>query len=100
MIIVTGTIPISPDHRQKAVQAMLSMQASTKPEAGCLVYDFYSALNDSNLMYVYEEWESEAALAAHNQAPHMTVFLEEIRPMIGGEPRIFVHTVSGSRLIS
>jgi quinol monooxygenase YgiN len=74
MIIVTGTIELDPAHIDKARAAAIEMMAETRKEKGCIVYEFSQLVEAETTFRVYEEWESEAALAAHGQTPHMARF--------------------------
>jgi quinol monooxygenase YgiN len=85
MIIISGTIPIQPDKREAAYAAALEMADATQKEAGCITYDFYSSVRDPNMILVYEEWETDAALTAHFATPHMAVFRSKLPDLVAGE---------------
>ncbi|WP_170463537.1 putative quinol monooxygenase [Ruegeria arenilitoris] len=95
MLIVTGTVEVSPDGVEKAVAAAQRMVAETVKEPGCLIYEFSQILGHSNRFRVYEEWQDQTALEAHFTAPHMAEFqavlgevgvtLAEIYRVVGGE---------------
>ncbi|WP_170424600.1 putative quinol monooxygenase [Ruegeria arenilitoris] len=95
MLIVTGTVEVSPDGVEKAVAAAQRMVAETVKEPGCLIYEFSQILGHSNRFRVYEEWQDQAALEAHFIAPHMAEFQavlgevgvtsSEIYRVVGGE---------------
>ena len=51
---------------------------ATRREAGCVSYTFSADLSDPGTFWIFEEWESPAALAAHFQAPHMAAFQKAI----------------------
>ena len=91
MVIVAGRIPINPALRDQAVAAFLKMAAATKPEQGCVQYDFYSDLADENMMHVYEEWTRQEDLDAHMKTQHMTEFREIFPKLLGGETAFSVH---------
>ncbi len=96
MIIVAGRIPIRPEMRTRAIAAAVKVTQATQTDAGCLQYHFYADLEDPDILHVYEEWESEEALAAHLALPHTTEFLAEIGEMVAGTPVVKRHTVSES----
>lgn len=100
MIIVAGYVFIKPEQREKAAQVALKMTAATKPEAGCIAYDFYSDLADGNRFHVYEEWESDEALQAHFKTPHMAEFMAALPGLIAAPPVINRYeSAASSRLI-
>lgn len=74
MLIVTGTVEVSPGGVEKAATAAQRMVAETVREPGCLVYEFSLILGFANRFRVYEEWQDQAALEAHFAAPHMAEF--------------------------
>ncbi len=82
MIIVAGEIDLHPDDVEAARPAAIAMMDETAKEAGCIHYRFYQDLEVPGRLHVYEEWDSEAALAAHITSPHMAVWraaLSELR---------------------
>ncbi|WP_282151276.1 putative quinol monooxygenase [Ruegeria atlantica] len=74
MLIVTGTVEVSLDSVDKALEAAQKMVAETVKESGCLIYEFSQTLGQSNKFRVYEEWQDQAALEAHFVSPHMAEF--------------------------
>jgi quinol monooxygenase YgiN len=85
MIILGVTLPIKPDRRDEAVQIALRMTAETLKEDGCLAYTFHSPLDDPNIFFVYEEWETQDSLDGHNTSEHMKVFQAAIGDVLGGD---------------
>ena len=96
MILVAGYVMMKPEQREKAAQVALKMAAATKREAGCIAYDFYADLADANRFHVYEEWESDEALQAHFQTPHMAEFQQALPDLIASPPNITRYEVSSS----
>jgi quinol monooxygenase YgiN len=84
MIVVAGTVAVRPETRSDAIRAALAMAEATRTEAGCLSYRFFADLQDPNTFLVFEEWESEAALAAHFQTPHMAAFQQALPRFLAG----------------
>ena len=74
MIIVAGTVRIDVQHREGAIAAMSAMMAETRKEEGCISYTFSPDMHDEALFHLFEEWESQAHLQAHFEAPHMAEF--------------------------
>ena len=88
MIIISGTVRIKPEMRETAVSTALTLSAASEAEAGCMMYRFYSDLRDPNTFFLYEEWETEEALAAHFSMPHMIAFQAELPRLLAAEPII------------
>ena len=74
MLVIAGTISIDPANRDAAIAAATEMMAGTLKESGCISYTFSADLSDPGGFRIFEEWESQEALDAHFQAPHMAHF--------------------------
>jgi quinol monooxygenase YgiN len=94
MLLIAGTVKVKPETRAEAAQAALTMAKATQGEAGCVSYGFYAALEDPNTFLIFEQWESEAALAAHFQTPHMATFNQLIPRFLAAPPSIDRYEVS------
>ena len=78
MLVIAGQIRIDAANWDKAVAAAKEMMTETHKEPGCHAYEFSADLNEPGVFRLFEEWESEDALAAHFKAPHMAVFRKVI----------------------
>jgi quinol monooxygenase YgiN len=84
MIVIAATVQVKPERRGEAVQALAEMVAETVKEAGCASYDFYASVTDPNRFMAFEEWESDEALAAHMQTPHMATLKSRLAEIAAG----------------
>ena len=82
MIVIAGTIRIDPAKLDQAVVAAQKMMAETLREPGCAQYNFSLDLADKGRVWLFEEWESEEALAKHFETPHMAEFMK-VLPALG-----------------
>lgn len=96
MIVVAGKISVKPERRDEARRAALAMVEATRREAGCISYAFYADLVDPGTFFVFEEWESDAALAAHFQSAHMARFQQEVPALIAAPPAIERYVVESA----
>jgi quinol monooxygenase YgiN len=78
MLVIAGTIHIDPDKRDAAIAAATEMMERTRQESGCVAYVFSADLSDPGAFHLFEQWESQAALDAHFDAPHMAKFQGQI----------------------
>ncbi len=78
MLVVSGEIRVAPESRATAVAAAIKVEQATRQESGCLSYTFYSDLEDPNVLRIFEEWETEAALGAHFKTPHIAQFRSDM----------------------
>ncbi|MGH0030117.1 MAG: putative quinol monooxygenase [Myxococcota bacterium] len=74
MLVIAGTISIDPAKREEAIQAAIEMMEETRKEPGCISYTFSADLSEPGDFRIFEEWESQQALDAHFEAPHMAKF--------------------------
>ncbi|MGH7898792.1 MAG: putative quinol monooxygenase [Candidatus Binatia bacterium] len=96
MIVVAGTVPVRPDQREAAIRAALAMAEATNKEQGCISYRFATDLADPNTVLIFEEWESDEALARHFQTEHMRVFQAEIPRFVAGPASIKRYVVESA----
>ena len=78
MLVIAGTIRIDPAKRDAAAAAALEMMRETHKEPGNLAYAFSPDFGDAGLVYVFEKWESQAALELHFKTPHMAAFQKKM----------------------
>ena len=96
MIVIAGKIQIRPERREEAVRVALAMAEATRREKGCVSYGFYGDLADPGALFLFEEWESDAALAAHFQTPHMARFQEQVPALLAAPPTIRRYVVESA----
>jgi quinol monooxygenase YgiN len=75
------------DEMESALREMIER---TRGEPGCIRYDLLRSLKGANYTeFVFvEEWESEAALDAHGQTPHLQGLRGRIKHLMGSLPRV------------
>ena len=96
MIVIAGSVAVRPERRDEAARVARTMAEATRKEAGCLTYRFSADLDDPNVMLIFEEWESEEALARHFQSPHMATFREALPGLLAGMPALKRYAVSAA----
>jgi quinol monooxygenase YgiN len=80
MIVISGHFVLDPSKHEQAIAAAREMMSETRKEKGCISYTFTAELDEPGRFRVFEEWESETALAAHFQTPHMA----QLQKAMGG----------------
>ncbi len=78
MLIVYVTFTIRESDREEALKVFKTVCEETRKEAGCICYRLGVDVDDVNVFNLYEEWESVAALDAHNQTAHLIEFVPAI----------------------
>jgi quinol monooxygenase YgiN len=96
MLIVSGIISLDPAGHDDALALVGPLVEATLAEDGCITYGFWADPAQPGRFRVYEEWESDEAIAAHFATPHMAAFLEGMAslPITGTE--IHRHVVAES----
>ena len=94
MLVIAVRVRIDPAQRDAAIEAARQVMAETHREPGCHEYVFSSDLDDPAVFRVFEEWESEEALQAHFQAPHMAEFQKAMAGFGVSEMTAHKYTVS------
>jgi quinol monooxygenase YgiN len=83
-VVIAGTVAVRPERREEAIRAARAMVEATRAEPGCSAYRFSIDLVDPNTVHIFEEWESEDALARHFATPHMARFQEVLPTVLAG----------------
>src|SRR5688500_14928133 len=74
MIVVSGLIVMNPEKYDRAMELTDILCEKTRAEDGCISYEFFATPSDPSRYRVFEEWESEEKLTAHQAAPHLADF--------------------------
>jgi quinol monooxygenase YgiN len=96
MIVIAGTAHIHPEHEAEAWNAARQMMTDSEAEAGCVQYRIYKNPDVPGEFFIFEVWESEAALSAHFQTPHMAAFNSVLGRVLKGGTSIRRYEVSQS----
>lgn len=65
----------------EAEALLIGMVGPTHNERGCVAYALHRDADDPDHLVFVERWESREALAAHAEAPHLSL-LRDVGPMI------------------
>jgi quinol monooxygenase YgiN len=92
MINVVATIRVKAGRRSEFLKMAKSVVPKVTEEKGCIQYvptvDIDAGLPiqslDENVVTMIEKWESLEALRDHLKAPHMQVYLQQIKDMVEG----------------
>jgi quinol monooxygenase YgiN len=82
-------IEVQPGKRQQQIQTYEKLKPLVLAELGCLQYDLFADANDENKFVLVEHWVSQAALDAHDQAPHM-VEADRLNPSFRAKPSVVI----------
>ena len=74
-VIVIAQLEAKPEFTAECRAALGPLIAATLQEPGCFCYQLHQSLDSPQGWMIHEEWESEAALSAHQQQPHFLAFV-------------------------
>jgi quinol monooxygenase YgiN len=61
---------------------VLALAAKSREEKGCVSYEVLQDMNERTIFVLVEEWESLAALDAHNRTPHFHEAVVKAGPLL------------------
>lgn len=76
MYCVFATITPKPEYFAAAKDAILSILAETRQEAGCVQFDIHTD-DEAIQIFLYEQWRDEAALQHHYQQAYTQAVFDE-----------------------
>lgn len=77
-IVISAQIDLDPARRDEALRSAQKWIDGALSQAGCIHYDWSADLNNPSRVNVFEEWESEDALASHFAGPQYAGMLGHI----------------------
>ena len=75
MILITGHVTLTPEHRERMIALGGEHSARSRSEAGCLAHHCHVDVEDAMRLTFVEEWESMAAVRAHFAVPASGAFV-------------------------
>lgn len=80
MIIVHSTFQLVPTSKTAVMPLMKNMVRLCRQEYGCLSYEYFEGVTESNCVILLQEWQNADCLQAHYQTPHMEEFINKLAP--------------------
>lgn len=74
-ITVVAQIQAHPGQSDALFNILKQLVIDTHTEAGCFEYTLHRSLDNANHFWMYEVWQSQAALETHMASPHFNAFL-------------------------
>ena len=90
IVTVIAALRVKPGAEDRARHLLHRVIAPTLEEPGCLAYDLHQSVTDPTEFMFYEQWASDAALAAHaaSTAPHRLALREQLGDLTDGRPAV------------
>lgn len=99
MPIVHATVSIEPEARERWLEILEAVTASSRSEEACESYIVYEATETPNAFIFVEEWASLDGLYAHFRAPHFAEFLAALGEVSAGPAEGTVFAVSSKQAL-
>ncbi len=78
MIMVQSTFHLVAESKSEALDLMKDMVRLCRQEHGCLDYEYFEGMTDTNQIVLLQGWENADCLQAHYQTAHMEDFLGKL----------------------
>ena len=82
MIIVQNTFHLLSKSKSEVIDLMKNMVLLCRKEQGCISYEYFEGITDSNQIILLQEWENADSLQGHYQTEHMDDFMNKLVPHI------------------
>lgn len=87
-VTVIATFQAKPGKEAELQQALTSLVAPTRKEAGCINYDLHILPGSPGRFLFHENWTTKAALDAHLKNDHIQQLLPRLDSLAVGMPEI------------
>jgi quinol monooxygenase YgiN len=84
--------------RDELRELMRTTEAATRAEPGCRLYSFTAALGDADEYVNLQEWEDEAAFAAHQSSDAFRDYQRGLFDLLARPSEMAVHRIAGTSI--
>ena len=91
MILITGHVIMTPEHRERMIALGAEHSARSRREAGCLAHNCHVDIENPDRMMFVEEWESIDAVRANFAVSASGAFVAEMRALSPEPPVIRIY---------
>jgi len=88
IVTVVATFEARPGKEAELKQALLSLLAPTRKEAGCINYDLHVSQDSPAKFLFHENWTSKELLDAHLKSRHIAALLPRVGELCVAPPEI------------
>ena len=91
MILITGHVILTPEHRERMIGLGAEHSARSRGEPGCLAHNCHVDVEDAMRLVFVEHWESIDAVRAHFAVPASGAFVADMRALSPQPPVIRIY---------
>ncbi|HKJ58504.1 MAG TPA: putative quinol monooxygenase [Halobacteriales archaeon] len=88
MILLHARVPLDPDGRDDALDAIADLAEASRAEDGVIDYRATTEVGDGDVVHFVEQYEDEAALGSHTETDHYQSFAAALPEFLAGRPEI------------
>ncbi len=93
MIILTATMKSKDGGGDDLEKIIKETAPKFLKDPGCTQYRAHRRMDDANLFFFYEEYESNEALTYHASTPHFKGMFAAMKPLLDGKAEIATYRV-------
>jgi quinol monooxygenase YgiN len=98
-VVVIAKIPAAPGQRPQLVAAMQAALDAVANEQGTRFYIMHEDAVDADVLWMYEMYDDQDALAAHSSSDEFKAMGRAMKPFMGGRPELtFANPIGGKGL--
>ena len=95
MIIITASFTVPSASREEIITLCIEHSVRSRAEPGCISHHIHEDCEDSERLFFHEEWQDEAAVAAHFAVPASGAFVQRLTSLVGERPEIRIYRAEG-----
>lgn len=92
MITIIAKLTAQPGKRAELIDALRPLVAGTEAEEGTLTYTLLEEAADADVVWFYEQYADDAALAAHSSSEAMKAAGPALGALLAGRPELHILT--------
>ena len=98
MIVKHSEVPVEPESRDRAIEAMKWMAAESRAEPGVIDYRVTADLEAPNVLRIVEQYEDSEAAQSHESSDHLEEFEARIEPCLADDATLTSFEVTEKRV--
>lgn len=91
MIKIVAKSIIKDGMKEKFIEKATELIKLSRKEKGCISYNLYEDIYNSNVLTFIEEWKDEDAIKIHNSSEHFTRIVPEFAELREGKPELHLY---------
>src|SRR6185295_10251126 len=100
MILITGTVVVTPENRAAFCAVADAHVAKSRAEPGCVSYHVCEDVMAPGAFVFVEKWRDQEAVAAHFAKDYSHYLVQEMRRLATNDPQIEIHEIASTRVVT